>query len=57
VGKDWLGYLLQDLRAPFRIRIRGNHMLTHGRQTLKVSVVFQDLQPRQHKVLRNKRRL
>lgn len=57
VGKAWLGYLLKDPCTPFRFRIRENHTLTHGRQTLKVSVVFQDLQPGQHKVLRDKRRL
>lgn len=57
VGKDWLSYLLQAPRTPFRIRIRENHLLTQGRKTLKVSVVFQDLQPGQHKVLRHKRRL
>lgn len=57
VGKDWLGYLLKDPLTPFRIRIRQNHQLKHGCQNLKVSVVFQDLQPGQHKVLRHKRQL
>lgn len=57
VGKDWLGYLLRDPLTPFRIRIRENHKLKHGCQNLKVSVVFQDLQLGQHKVLRHKRRL
>ena len=57
VGKDWLSYLLQAPCTPFRIRIRENHLLTQGAKSLKVSVVFQDLQPGQHKVLRNKRRL
>ena len=57
VGKDWLGYLLKDPLTPFRIRIRENHKLKHGSQNLKAKVVFQDLQPAEHKVLRHKRQL
>lgn len=56
-GKDWLGYLLNDPLTPFRIRIRENHKLRHGRRVLKASVVFQDLKPGQHRVLRDKRQL
>lgn len=57
VGRDWLNYLLQDPLIPFRIRIRENHTLKQQGQVLKVSVVFQDLQPGEHKVLRHKRQL
>lgn len=57
MGKDWLGYLLNDPLTPFRIRIRENHKLRHGRRGLKASVVFQDLKPGQHRVLRDKRQL
>ncbi|NJR43540.1 MAG: IS4 family transposase [Akkermansiaceae bacterium] len=57
VGKDWLNYLLTDPLTPFRIRIRENHKLRQGSRTLKVSVVFQNLQPGQHTVLRDKRQL
>jgi hypothetical protein len=57
VGKDWFGYLLGEPLTPFRIRIRENHKLTDGRQSLKVSVLFQDLQVGVHKVLRHKRQL
>jgi hypothetical protein len=57
VGKDWFGYLLREPLTPFRIRIRENHQLRHGRQSLKVRVLFQDLQVGQHKVLRHKRQL
>lgn len=57
VGKLWLDYLLENPRTPFRIRIRENHKLQHGCQSLKAKVVFQDLQPGQQKVLRDKRRL
>lgn len=57
VGKDWLSYLLSDPLTPFRIRIRENHKLRQGRRMLKASVVFQDLKPGQHKVLRDKRQL
>ncbi len=57
VGKDWFAYLLKDPLTPFRIRIRENHKLKQGCQTIRVSVVFQDLQPGQHKVLRHKRQL
>lgn len=57
VGKDWLGYLLHDPRTPFRIWIRENHKLRQGTRTLKVSVAFQNLQPGQQSVLRDKRQL
>ena len=57
IGKDWFGYLLSDPLTPFRIRIRENHKLKHGCQSLKVNVLFQDLQVGQHKVLRHKRQL
>lgn len=57
VGKDWFGYLLSDPLTPFRLRLRENHQLWQGRQSLKVSVLFQDLQVGQHKVLRHKRQL
>jgi len=57
VGKDWLGYLLSDPLTPFRIRIRENHKLRQGGRVLKVSVVFQDLKPGQHRVLREQRQL
>jgi hypothetical protein len=42
---------------PERIRIRENHKLNDGSDSLKVSVVFQDLQVGQSKVLRHRRRL
>lgn len=57
VGTVWLEYLLKEPRTPFRIRIRENHKLKHGSRSLKARVVFQDLQPGQHKVLRDKRQL
>lgn len=57
VGKAWFGYLLSEPLTPFRIRIRENHTLKHGRQSLKVKVLFQDLPVGQHKVLRHKRQL
>ncbi|HEY9806680.1 MAG TPA: IS4 family transposase [Candidatus Obscuribacterales bacterium] len=57
IGKDWFSYLLQEPRTPFRIRIRHNHILSKGRQRLKVSAVFQALQPGQQQVLRHKRQL
>lgn len=57
VGKDWFGYLRSFPLTPFRIRIRENHKLRHGCQSLKVNVLFQDLQVGQHKVLRHKRQL
>ena len=55
--QDWFGYLLSKPLTPFRIRIRENHKLRHGCQSLKVNVLFQDLQVGQHKVLRHKRQL
>ncbi|KAM3112936.1 IS4 family transposase [Phormidesmis sp. 146-33] len=57
VGKDWFGYLLRDPLTPFRIRLRENHILHQGRKSLKVGIVFADLQIGQTKVLRHKRRL
>jgi hypothetical protein len=57
VGKDWFAYLLHDPNTPFRIRIRSNHKLSDGRSSLKVGILFQDLQVGQHKVLRHKRLL
>jgi hypothetical protein len=57
VGKDWFGYLLSEPLTPFRIRIRENHKLSDGRQSLKVSVLFQDLQVGVSTVLRHKRQL
>ena len=57
VGKAWFEYLLGEPLTPFRIRIRENHTLKQGRQSLKVKVLFQDLPVGQHKVLRHKRQL
>ncbi|MBD2122321.1 hypothetical protein H6F68_15625, partial [Trichocoleus sp. FACHB-262] len=57
VGNDWLGYLLKVPLRPFRICICENHQLKQGGQNLKAKVVFQDLQPGPHKVLRQKRQL
>jgi Transposase DDE domain len=57
VGKDWFAYLLHDPNTPFRIRIRSNHKLSDEHASLKVGILFQDLQVGQHKVLRHKRRL
>jgi hypothetical protein len=57
VGKDWFAYLLHDPNTPFRIRIRSNHKLSDGHTSLKVGILFQDLQVGQHKVLRHKRLL
>lgn len=57
IGKDWFGYLLQEPLTRFRIRIRENHKLSHGRTSCKVSLLFADLQVGQTKILRHKRRL
>jgi Transposase DDE domain len=57
VGQAWFGYLLSEPLTPFRIRIRQNHTLSDGRHALKASILFQDLQVGQHKVLRHQRRL
>lgn len=55
VGKDWIAYLLGEPNTPFRIRIRANHKLDDGRQSLRASVVFQDLLVGQTKVLKQPR--
>jgi hypothetical protein len=35
--------------TPFRFRIRSNHKLSDGRSSLKIGILFQDLQVGQHK--------
>ncbi len=55
VGRNWFSYLLGEPNTPFRLRIRANSLLDDGRQTLRASVVFQDLQVGQTKVLRQPR--
>lgn len=55
VGKDWFSYLLGEPDTPFRIRIRANHKLNDSRQSLRASVVFQDLQVGQTKLLKQPR--
>ena len=57
VGKDWFEYLLHDPLTPFRIRIRENHKLSDGRDSLNVKIAFADLAVGQTKILRRKRRL
>lgn len=57
MGKDWFGYLLSDPLTPFRIRIRENHKLAKGVESLKVAVLFANLAIGQTKVLRHQRRL
>ena len=57
VGQDWFSYLDATPNTPFRIRIRENHKLFDGKHSLKVTTVFQDLQPAPPQVLRHQRRL
>lgn len=57
MGKDWFAYLLSEPNTNFRIRIRATDKLADGRQSLKASVVFQNLQVGQTKVLRQPRLL
>lgn len=57
MGKDWFAYLPSEPNTNFRIRIRATDKLNDGRQSLKASVVFQDLQVGQIKVLRQPRLL
>ena len=57
VGQAWFEYLLNEPLTPFRIRIRENHKLSHGRVCLKVKIAFADLAVGQTKILRHKRRL
>jgi hypothetical protein len=57
VGKDWFEYLLHEPLTPFRIRIRENHKLSNGRNSLKVAIAFADLAVGQTRILRDKRRL
>lgn len=57
VGQEWFSYLKAHPHTPMRIRIRENHRLFDGRQSLSARILFQHLQPKQHQVLRKKRRL
>lgn len=57
LGNEWFAWLLAEPITQFRIRIRESELLWDGCQSLKTSIVFQDLQPQQSKVLASKRRL
>jgi hypothetical protein len=57
LGRQWFGYLLKQPLA-FRIRIRQSDTLSNGRgKAIKASILFQDLQPNEMKVLPKRRRL
>jgi hypothetical protein len=43
VGKDWLGYLLEEPQTPFRIRIRENHKLRKEAVSLRGKTLFANL--------------
>lgn len=57
LGNEWFAWLLAEPITQFRIRIRETELLWDGSRSLKTSIVFQDLQPQQAKVLARKRRL
>ena len=57
IGTQWFALLMAEPVTRFRIRIRESELLFDGRQSLKTTIVFQDLQPHQSKVLSGKRRL
>jgi hypothetical protein len=57
LGQAWFGYLLKRPTIPFRIRIRASDCLNNGRQSLKASVVFQHLKPKQTQILSKRRRV
>ncbi len=57
LGQEWFEYLLEQAVLPFRIRIRESDKLDDGRQSLKAKVLFGNLQPHQHHVLRHRRKL
>jgi hypothetical protein len=57
VGRDWFECLLHDLNTPFRLRIHSNYKLSDEHSSLKVGILFQDLQIAQQQLLRHKRML
>jgi len=57
IGTQWFALLMAEPVTRFRIRIRESEFLFDGQQLLKTTIVFQDLQPDQSKVLSRKRRL
>ena len=57
IGTQWFALLMAEPVPRFRIRIRESELLFDGQQSLKTTIVFQDLQPHQSKVLSGKRRL
>ncbi|PSB13137.1 IS4 family transposase, partial [Phormidesmis priestleyi ULC007] len=57
IGTQWFALLMAEPVTRFRIRIRESQLLFDGQQSLKTTIVFQDLQPQQSKGLSGKRRL
>lgn len=57
IGAQWFTLLMAEPVTRFRIRIRESELLFDGQKSLKTTIVFQDLQPHQSKVLSGKRRL
>ncbi|WP_317108192.1 hypothetical protein [Chroococcidiopsis sp. SAG 2025] len=55
LGTDWFEYLLEQGMVEFRIRIRESDKLDNLQQSLKAKVVFSNLKPGQHQVLRHRR--
>jgi hypothetical protein len=57
LGQDWFEYLLEQGMVKFRIRIRESDKLDNVHQSLKAKVVFSNLKPGQHQVLRHRRQV
>jgi hypothetical protein len=57
LGTDWFEYLLEQGMVEFRIRIRESDKLDNLQQSLKAKVVFSNLKPGQHQVLRHRRQI
>ncbi|QZZ20732.1 IS4 family transposase [Leptothermofonsia sichuanensis E412] len=57
VGREWIGYLLEDEPIPFRGRIRETETLSDGSKALNGRVLFADLKAGETKILRKRRQV
>ena len=57
VGTDWFGYLLEDPKMPFRIRIRETELLFDGEESVNGKRLFEGLKVGERRVLKCERRL
>ena len=57
VGGDWLKYLLSQPMIGFRIRIRVNHCLSNGKNSLPSGIVFAHLKVGQIEIIKRRKKI